>query len=96
MLASFMCASAAMKAAVDRPSHSERDASIRLIGARNCRGMAERQRHRADQQRAHHAAHEDDFADRIGQQDLLHQHVVDGVRRHAAADGRDAALVVAQ
>ena len=37
MLASFMCASAAMKPAVDSPSHSEREASSRLIGARNCR-----------------------------------------------------------
>ena len=32
MLASFMCASAAMKPAVDSPSQSERAASSRLIG----------------------------------------------------------------
>ena len=35
MLASFMCASAAIKPAVESPSQSEREASSRLIGARN-------------------------------------------------------------
>jgi hypothetical protein len=39
---------------------------------------------------------EDRFTDRVGQQDLFHQHVVDGVGHHAAADGCDAALIVAQ
>ena len=96
MLASFMCANAAMKHAVESPSQSERDVSIRLIGAPQRLGMAERERDGADQQRAHDAAHEDDFTDRIGSQDLLHQHVVDGIRRHAATNGRNATLVFTQ
>ena len=36
MLASCMCASAAMNPAVERPSQSERHASTRLIAVRNC------------------------------------------------------------
>ena len=96
MLASFMCASAAMKATVDSPSHSEREASTRLIGARNCVAWPNASAIAPISSEHIRPRTKIDFADRVGQEDLLHQHVVDGVRRHAAANGRDAALIVAQ
>jgi hypothetical protein len=85
-----------MKPAVDSPSQSERDASIRLIGARNAVALPNASAAAPNQQRAHNAANEDRFAGRIGQQQLLHQHVIDRVGRHAATNRRDAALIFAE
>ena len=82
-----------MKHTVDRPSNTDAGRNVPVETRPAIAGMAERQNDTTDQQRAHHAAHEDHLADRIVLQDLLHQHVVDGVRGHAAADRQDAALI---
>ena len=68
-----------------------------LIGAAALAfGNAKALRGGANQQRTHDAADENRLADRIGLQQLLHQHVIDRVGHHAAADGRDAALIFAE
>ena len=60
------------------------------------RTMAERDGEAADDRGGHQPAHEDDRADRMTGEDLLHQGVVACVGAHAAEDRDNAALIGAQ